>query len=794
MEFFRPLIRIVLVLAGLVALCLGGLLVWYWGALFPARQTIDERLERFENLHARVESPVEIRWNDHQIPYIFADSDTDLFHALGMVHAHLRGSQVDFLLHVAEGRLAELFGHPVVEIDAFLRRLDLPRAVPESVALLPEETRRLLTAFVGGFNEYRETYPEPFPDARLMGIKPEPLTVEDVVTLSKLTGADVNWLTMFGLLGAWDRPGWEDIWERVVDQNRRNRASFVAEQTQILARAERNDPATTDGTRRRADPPLHRFARQLLADLLLGSARVGSNSIALAPERTTFGASAIINDPHLGINLPNFWLLVGLKSPGFNAVGMMPAGLPVIGLGRNPEIAWGGTNMRAASSDLYDVSDLERDAFVTSTVTLKQRFWFPKEILVRESPWGPVISDADIVPGSKRKRIALKWLGHQPSDEITPFLRAARATSVESFRKAFSGYSVAGQNMLVADRAGDIGHILALRLPLRRFRDLPDLVLDPASPIHQWNGFAGSTELPYAISPASGYLVSANNKPTAVSPPIGFLYGNDDRVETAQNRIESLGKLDFEAMKALQADTFSPTALRLNRILVALIEGNANLKIRDRRLYETLRDWDGFYRVDSVGALAFELLLEAVIEEWESLEPFAHPEIVKDWRWLGDYFSKDFGKVDPELRYNILGAAVDKAGQLMRRYENWGTIHRLETGNYLRRVPVVGPLFVQQSLPAPGSRSTLMKTNHGWVDGRHAASYGTQSRHISLLDDPDHNWFVLIGGQDGWPNSDTYDDQTEILMGNELIQMPLRIESIRKAYPRTTRIEPVGLP
>ncbi len=798
MELFRPLLRIALTLATILGLCLLGILIWYWNAIFPSRKTLQNRLDRFAGIASAVSAPVEIRWNENQIPYIFAQTDEDLFHALGMVHAHLRGSQVDFLLHVAEGRLAELFGHPVVEIDAFLRRVDFPRAVPGSVALLPEETHRLLDAFVAGFNAYRETHPEPFPDARLMGIKPRPLTVEDVITLSKLIATDVNWLTMFGLLNAWGQPGWDQIWDRVIDQNRRNQVSFVPGNGRITPTLQGPSQTGTDPAPRAPFATSERLdenpSLDLLASILLSSARVGSNSVALAPSRTSNGAAAVLNDPHLGINLPNFWLLVGLKSPGFDAVGMMPPGLPVMGLGRNPDIAWGGTNMRAASSDLYDVTDLDSDDFETSTVALNRRFWIAKEILVRESPFGPVISDADILPGSKRKRIALKWLGHTPSDEITPFLRAARADSVTAFRNAFTGYAVAGQNMLVADRHGEIGHVLALRLPLRTFRDLPDLVLNPRSPLHRWEGFAESTDLPFALSPESGFLVSANNKPAAVSPSIGFLYGNDDRVETLQNRIKATGQFDLEAIKALQRDTFSPSALRINRIFLALLDEHRDLLIRDRVLYETLRDWDGRYQIDSAGALAFELFLEAVIAEWQEMEPLDHPGITTDWRWLSDFFSVDFARVDPKLRYNLLGAAIEKSGPLLRRYQTWGTIHRLETGGYLRRVPLVGRLFVRQSLPAPGSRSTVMKSNHGLVDGLHAASYGTQSRHISLLDDLDHNWFVLIGGQDGWPGSDTYDDQTEILMRGEFIQMPLRPESIRRDYRFSTIIEPAATP
>ena len=49
-------------------------------------------------------------------------------------------------------------------------------------------------------------------------------------------------------------------------------------------------------------------------------------------------------------------------------------GVPIMGFGRNADIAWGGTNLRAASTDLYDVSHLPPESFETRKVWIKTRF------------------------------------------------------------------------------------------------------------------------------------------------------------------------------------------------------------------------------------------------------------------------------------------------------------------------------------------------------------------------------------------------------------------------------------
>ncbi|MGF1531170.1 MAG: penicillin acylase family protein [Puniceicoccaceae bacterium] len=791
--------RIFAGLFAILVLMVGVFIVVFWRVFLPPQQTVENRLAAFPESIRGLQQAVEIRWNEHQVPYIFAESDRDLFLSLGMVQAHLRGSQVDFLLHLAEGRLGELFGHPVIEVDAFLRRLNFGKAVPGSLDLLPPETRELLEAFVEGFNAYRAERPNRAPDSRLLGLPERQLSVEDVLTISKLAGTDVNLLTSLGLLRAWNRPGWPEIFAKVQEQNRRNLASFEAPKGGLIRKGVPFSPTVQPTFRPPATPATNTRSgissprqSELLCQLLLSSARVGSNSIALSPSRTSFQAAAMVNDPHLGFNLPNFWLLVGLKSPSFDCVGMMPPGLPIVALGRNPNLAWGGTNMRAASSDLYDVSSLDPSTFEVREEILERRFWFPKNIRIRETSHGPIISDASLVPSPEDNPIALKWVGHLPSDEITPFLNAARAPDVLTFHAAFalSNYGVAGQNMLAADTLGNIGQVLALNLPLRPYRDLPDLVLNPLERLHQWAEFASGQELPFALNPVEGYIASANNRPASTTPPLGFLFGVDERIEVLKSNLRKSGILSPEDLRTLQLDTFSPDALKISRFFVAALRSDINLMILDQRLFAALEDWDGRYETDSTGALAFELFLNAFIESWQEMEPRSNPWLLSDWRYLSDFFVPEAQQIDPGIRYTIVRNAIERTSSSFRKYQTWGNIHRLRTGGLLQRLPAVGNWFVDRSDPIPGSRETVMKSAHGLVSGLHHPTYGSQSRHISHLDDPDHNWFVLLGGQDATRGSSTFNDQTALFLRGEMIRMPLRPESIREEYTISKMIRP----
>jgi penicillin G amidase len=42
--------------------------------------------------------------------------------------------------------------------------------------------------------------------------------------------------------------------------------------------------------------------------------RAGSNAVAVGPRRSATGGALLASDPHLGVLLPNLWLLAGLRS------------------------------------------------------------------------------------------------------------------------------------------------------------------------------------------------------------------------------------------------------------------------------------------------------------------------------------------------------------------------------------------------------------------------------------------------------------------------------------------------
>ena len=728
----------------------------------PPPADVKQRLAAIPRAGAPLDSPVRIYWSERQVPFVEAASDDDLAVALGIVHAHLRLGQMEVARRIARGRIAEMGGLLATDIDHALRILDFDRGVDETLAAMPASTRRWLERFVAGVNFYLariERLPHEF---RVLGLERDPWTIADVLAVGRLASTDVNWFVWFAALQLRERADWPRLWARLVEKGSASVPSFG---------------------------PGAASARDPLTQLLTGFSKTGSNSVAVAGSRTASGAALVANDPHLGVLVPNLWLLAGYKSPSYHAVGMMIPGVPVIALGRNERIAWGGTNMRALSSDLVDVSALPPSAFTSREERIGVRWWFDETIEVRETRFGPVVSDAPQVAGREGEVLALRWMGHGPSDEIGAMLGVNRARDWPQFREALAGFAVPGQNMLYGDAEGHIGQVMAVWLPRRPAGAPDDLVLSADAP-DRWREFATASDLPAAFDPEEGYLASANNKPARTDLPVGWFFSSDDRITRLRELLSGDALLTADDLASLQRDVHMASAVVLRDILLARLENlpsETAPTAERRRVIALLRDWDGNYDVDSVGALAFEIVMARFLETYFSAEERA---AMAPGGHLDEFLGEELVRGDASRLAAALGPALEAAHRGVESFGRWGEMHRIRLQHPLAFLPLIGDRYRFVDAPVGGSSTTLMKTAHADTAERHFTSYGSQARHISDLADPDANRFALLGGQDGWLNSTTFLDQFELWQRGDYVRLPLRLETVRAAHPHHMELVP----
>lgn len=741
----------------------------------PATDTA-ARLHSFPAASLPLKQKASIYWDEHQIPFIHAQSDADGAFLLGLVQAHLRMGQMELFRRISQGRTAEIGGpYMFPKLDHALRTIGFARQARKIWQKMPSHSREWVKNFTRGINWYLE-HKKPLPhEYEFLGMESEKWTPLDVVTLGRLAGSDVNWIVLFGYLRLQKDPKGKRLWRHVLRLGGRSEPSFASR------------------------------AKGSLFAALESYGEVGSNSLVVSPRRSKEDGSALMaNDPHVGLSLPPLWVTVGLKTPSYHMVGFMVPGLPFVGVGRNRHIAWGGTNMRALSSQLVDLSCLPKDQRVVRVekYDIGVRWWPDKEVEVRISPYGPIISDLpmlakqlDMGESQKAPVLALRWIGHDVSDELTSFLRMNRARNWPEFVDSFKDYAVSGMNFVYADDKGNIGQLLAVELPKRDAQKIHPYVSACSKQANSWEQRVNALDLPQAYNPKRGYLASSNNKPTVAKHRIGVLFSSNDRIVRVRSLLEKKERLSLTDLRQIQRDVMSPLSFELKKIIINYFEKNSlheNLSLYQKNQWQVLADWSGEYKQKSRGALLFQLLLYHYVNE----------------RYQGEYgetgmmFLYNFEKILSLVRLQLQKAgpqqsklwqkAWRKAVADSRDFDTWGQMHRLRVSHPFAFLPWWGERYQFADWPSGGGRSTLMKRAHSLTNKKHNTSFGANARHISIVRNPDENYFLLFGGQDGWLNSQDFMDQAKMWRQGRYIYVPLRLNAVAQWASYTTELKASG--
>jgi penicillin G amidase len=111
--------RLFLIVA-LVSALAGGALWWWARASLPQ---LDGEL-RVSGLTA----PVEVLFDAHGVPHVYAAGPEDAWFAAGVLHARERLWQMELYRRAASGRLSEILGESTLPIDRRFLTLDLRSA------------------------------------------------------------------------------------------------------------------------------------------------------------------------------------------------------------------------------------------------------------------------------------------------------------------------------------------------------------------------------------------------------------------------------------------------------------------------------------------------------------------------------------------------------------------------------------------------------------------------------------------------------------------------------------------
>lgn len=724
---------------------------------------------------------IEIVRDRHGIPHIEAKSVTDAYFALGFVHAQDRLWQMEVQRRIASGRLSEVFGARALDFDRTMRTLGLRRHAEASLAHLSPQARAALEAYAAGVNAQMKSsaWPPP-PEFLVFTLTPEPWVPAD----------SLGWLKMM----AWDLGG---SFRAELLRMALAKAGLTPQQIQEFLPPYPGDAPV-------ALPDLAALYRDVGIDpVRLGAALpgapgsgIGSNNWVVSGARSATGKPLLANDPHLGLSAPSIWYFAHWRAPEMNAIGATLPGVPMMVLGRNDRIAWGFTNTGPDVQDLYlekvDPADPGRyltpsgsTPFETRTELIRVKGAADVSLTVRRTRHGPVISDVMPRMGDlldKGHVMAFAWTALVDDDRTAEAgLKALEAKTWGDFVAAFRDYVAPQQNIVYADADGNIGFLAPGRVPVRK----PENDLNGQAPSpgwdarYDWAGFIPYDELPRSLNPASGKVVTANNK---IVPPdyphhITSDWQEPYRAQRITALVEARPTHSVESFKAIQGDVLSLPMLDLLPHLRAAPAASA----RAAQAIEMLRKWDGVMAADRAEPLIVSGWLRELSKaiyadelgpafaEIRDIRPRFLQAVLADEggqsRWCDD-----IGTPVRETCAQLLGRSLDTAiaaladthGGDIAKWR-WGEAHVARSRHRpFGGQPVLGDIF-DIAVPTPGDGFTVnvgksdMRDERDPFGNRHAASL----RAVYDLADLDRSVFIHSTGQSGNVVSPHYDDLAE---------------------------------
>lgn len=115
---------------------------------------------------------------------------------------------------------------------------------------------------------------------------------------------------------------------------------------------------------------------------------------------------------------------------------------------------------------------------------------------------------------------------------------------------------------MIALENGEIGFTPTGLFPLRNSNVIQGMFVKKGDRVENvWQGVISSLDLPYAVNPTSGFLVSANNWQTSARAKHGVGLGRSMAAryirirELIEDKIEKGQKMNVDFMKVMQLDT-----------------------------------------------------------------------------------------------------------------------------------------------------------------------------------------------------------------------------------------------
>jgi len=560
------------------------------------------------------------------VPHIFGDKDEDTAYGLGYAHAEDDFATIQDILIAARGNLAKYYGRSVAANDYMVKLLKIWDTVEKNYENgLSDDVIKISEAYADGINHYASLYP----DKAFKGVFP--VKGKDIVA-----GFIHRMPLMFGLDGTL--------------------AKLATNKYPI----KNEDPLTSESD-------------------ILNQRMLGSNVIAVSPSRSDDKFTRILINSHQPWSGPVAWYEAHLNSnEGWNMVGGLFPGSPVVLVGHNENIGWSHTVNKPDLIDVYELTlnpensnqyyfDGRYENFEISESSIKVKIWGPIKWTFKRkvfrSKHGPVIKN-------EHGSFAIRYSGHDEFRYLEQWFRMNKSQNFDDFENALKLMAIPMFNTIYADKEGNIFYIYNALFPKRS-----DGYIWEGDPLkgdtseNLWKDYLPYKDLPKILNPKSGFLQNCNSSPFLATT------GNDNPDQSLYNN--NLGIERFQTNRALRAHEVYGEDLSIDRsefynykydtkyseksvLVTNLKRFLAEAKTKDKNANQAiniLSKWN--YETDSL-AVGVHYALDAI-------KPVYNPD---------DYY------YDYELIMQRLKTSVNKTKDHFGKLDiKWGDIQRLKRGN-----------------------------------------------------------------------------------------------------------------
>ncbi len=765
-----------------------------------------------------IQEPVEILRDKWGINHIYAKNQHDLFFSQGYAAAKDRLFQFEIWRRQATGTVAEILGERELKRDIGTRLFKYRGDLKTEMNHYHKDGIEIITAYTDGVNAYIESIlktPELLPlEFKLLNILPKKWTPDVVISrhqgLLGNIGAELRIGRAVSKLGvkkvkelSWFHPkdpniemdpiiNKELLFDDILELYNAYRKTVKFQDTDILEQYRNTTEANTILS---------------INEAKNDSLAIGSNNWVVSGALMKDGNTYMANDPHRTIAVPSLRYMVHLVAPEWNVIGGGEPEIPGISIGHNDYGTWGLTVFRTDGEDLY-VYDLNPNNLnqynyngswvdmdsISEIIKVKGKDDVTTKLLYTQH--GPVT----YVDKEHLKAYAVRCAWLEPGG--SPYLASLRmdqSKTWEAFKDACNYSHIPGENMIWADKKGNIGWQAVGIAPIRK--NFSGLVPVPGDGRYEWDGYLPISEKPNDYNPSKGFIATANQNVTPSSykhwNAIGFSWSDPYRGDRVNEVLSSGQKLTMQNMMDLQVDYLSIPA----RILVPLIT-NISFTGTSAEAHDKLKGWDFKLNSNSIESSIYvaweneikQLAADKFIpEEGKDVIPSIQMKKLIEWisnpdmkfgenpkKGRDDFLVESFNNGIKKLE-EMLGDTISNWQYGQEKFKHTYMAHALgnTVNNDIKSKLNLGPLPRGGNAYTPGS-----------TGGNNRQSSGASFRMIVNTGD----WDAAIGtngpGQSGDPDSPFYSNLFEPWAKDQYFPVYFSLEKIKSVTINKTVLNP----